>query len=41
MEDAAKLLKELDQKLAPVYAFNTGLAALYSCNMLLYELNMG
>ena len=37
-EDAAELLEELDQnKLAPVYAFNTGLAALYSCNTLLYE----
>ena len=37
-EVAAELLEELDQnKLAPVYAFNTGLAALYSCNTLLYE----
>ena len=37
-EDAAELLEELDQnKLTPVYAFNTGLTALYSCNTLFYE----
>ena len=34
----SQLLEELYQnKLAPIYAFNTGLAALYSSNTILYE----
>ena len=41
-EYAAELLENLNQdKLAPVHPLNTGLATLYGCNLILYELTIG